>query len=132
MHSCRRKSNLYSKTRQVLKCFLIIICVAMNTTTLALIGYHISVKQETLIDIFNVSMHLYTTAASHKYAIDEIQFVLQCCGHSSYTDWFLFDWQVIFQYYMSTSFADTKTFEKIRRMMMNKQTIFINSSNNDE
>ncbi|KAG5321878.1 PRPH2 protein, partial [Pseudoatta argentina] len=93
----RRKSNLYSKTRRVLKCLLIMIitCIAMNTTTLALIGYHVSVKQETLIDIFNVSMHLYTTAASHKYAIDEIQFVLQCCGHSSYTDWFLFDWQKV-------------------------------------
>ncbi|KAG5312879.1 PRPH2 protein, partial [Acromyrmex insinuator] len=93
----RRKSNLYSKTRRVLKCLLIMIitCIAMNTTTLASIGYHVSVKQETLIDIFNVSMHLYTTAASHKYAIDEIQFVLQCCGHSSYTDWFLFDWQKI-------------------------------------
>ncbi|KYQ53848.1 hypothetical protein ALC60_07207 [Trachymyrmex zeteki] len=82
----RRKSNLHSKTRQVLKCLLIMIitCIAMNTTTLALIGYHISVRQETLIDIFNASMHLYATAASHKYAIDEIQFVLQCCGHSSY------------------------------------------------
>ncbi|XP_018351312.1 PREDICTED: peripherin-2-like [Trachymyrmex septentrionalis] len=93
----RRKSNLYSKTRRVLKCLLIMIitCIAMNTTTLALIGYHISVRQETLIDIFNASMHLYTTTASHKFAIDEIQFVLQCCGHSSYTDWFLFDWQKV-------------------------------------
>ncbi|KYN30023.1 hypothetical protein ALC57_00533 [Trachymyrmex cornetzi] len=68
----RRKSNLYSKTRWVLKCLLIMIttCIAMNTTTLALIGYHISVRQETLIDIFNASMHLYTTAASHKYKVD--------------------------------------------------------------
>ncbi|KYN32994.1 hypothetical protein ALC56_12628 [Trachymyrmex septentrionalis] len=65
----RRKSNLYSKTRRVLKCLLIMIitCIAMNTTTLALIGYHISVRQETLIDIFNASMHLYTTTASHKF-----------------------------------------------------------------
>ncbi|KYM95293.1 RDS/peripherin-like protein xRDS36 [Cyphomyrmex costatus] len=91
----RRKSNLYSKIRQVLKYILIMIitCIVMNIATLALIGYRISVRQETLIDIFNASMHLYATAASHKYAIDEIQFVLQCCGHSSYTDWFLFDWQ---------------------------------------
>lgn len=102
MHSCRRKSNLRPKTRQVLRCLLIMIIVStvMNVTTLVSIGYHISVRQETLIDVFNTSMHLYATAVSYKYAIDEIQFVLQCCGHSSYTDWFLFDWQVILQYYV--------------------------------
>ncbi|XP_028044956.2 uncharacterized protein LOC105838909 [Monomorium pharaonis] len=93
----RRKSNFRPQTRQILKCLLImiIVCTVMNTTTLALIGCHISVRQETLINIFNASMHLYATAASYKYAIDEIQFVLQCCGHSSYTDWFLFDWQKV-------------------------------------
>ncbi|XP_025988703.1 peripherin-2 [Solenopsis invicta] len=93
----RRKSNFHPKTTEMLKCLfiMIIVCTVMNTTTLALIGYHISVRQETLINIFNASMHLYATTASYKYAIDEIQFVLQCCGHSSYTDWFLFDWQKV-------------------------------------
>jgi len=44
----------------------------MNVTTLVSIGYHISVRQETLINVFNASMHLYATAVSYKYAIDEI------------------------------------------------------------
>lgn len=69
-------------------------CVAMNMMTLASIGYHINVRKETLVNVFNASMQLYVTAASYKYAIDEIQFMLQCCGHSAYTDWFFFDWQV--------------------------------------
>ena len=73
---------------------MIAICAIMNAATIVSIGYHISVRQETLIDIFNNSMHLYASTASHKYAIDEIQFIFQCCGHSSYADWFLFDWQV--------------------------------------
>lgn len=66
----------------------------MNAATLVSIGYHMNVRQETLIDIFNNSMQLYVSASSYKYALDEIQFIFQCCGHSSYTDWFLFDWQV--------------------------------------
>ncbi|KAM0728836.1 hypothetical protein ACS0PU_005091 [Formica fusca] len=95
-----RRRNLPSfrvKTKLVLKCLLIIIimCTAMNTATLASIGYHVSVRQKTLADVFNTSMRLYVSVASYKYAIDEIQFVLQCCGHTSYTDWFLFDWQMV-------------------------------------
>lgn len=66
----------------------------MNAATLTSIGYHISVRRETLIGIFNDSMRLYVSAASYKYAIDEIQFIFQCCGHTSYADWFRFDWQV--------------------------------------
>lgn len=110
MRSCRRKSNFRPKTRQVLRCLLImiIVCIAMNTMTLVSIGYHISMRQQTLVDVFNASMRLYATAASHKYAIDEIQFVLQCCGHSSYTDWFLFDWQVSLQYYICLDYRYRK------------------------
>ncbi|KAK1132985.1 hypothetical protein K0M31_014349 [Melipona bicolor] len=85
-----------AKTRRTLKCLLMVIaiCAITNVATLVSIGYHMSVRQETLIDVFNSSMHLYVSAASYKYTIDEIQFIFQCCGHSSYTDWFLFDWQV--------------------------------------
>ncbi|GAB1868985.1 PRPH2 protein [Camponotus japonicus] len=95
-----RRRNLPSfrlKTKLVLRCLLIIIiiCTAMNAATLASIGYHVSVRQKTLVDVFNTSMRLYVSVASYKYAIDEIQFVLQCCGHTSYTDWFLFDWQMV-------------------------------------
>lgn len=92
----RKVPRCCAKTRRTLKCLLIVIaiCVIMNAATLVSIGYHISVRQETLIEIFNTSMHLYVSAASYKYSIDEIQFIFQCCGHSSYTDWFLFDWQV--------------------------------------
>ncbi|XP_070160356.1 uncharacterized protein [Polyergus mexicanus] len=95
-----RRRNLPSfrvKTKLMLKCLLIIIimCTAMNTATLASIGYRVSVRQKTLVDVFNTSMRLYVSVASYKYAIDEIQFVLQCCGHTSYTDWFLFDWQKV-------------------------------------
>ncbi|XP_015439678.1 PREDICTED: RDS/peripherin-like protein xRDS35 [Dufourea novaeangliae] len=83
------------ETRRALKCLLIAItiCAIANAATLASIGYHISVRQETLIGIFNDSMRLYVSATSYKYAIDEIQFVFQCCGHTSYADWFRFDWQ---------------------------------------
>lgn len=72
----------------------VVVCVALNTATLASIGYHVSVRRESLVEVFNASMRLYVSAASYKYAIDEIQFALQCCGHTSYTDWFRFDWQV--------------------------------------
>lgn len=114
-NSCRRKLNLRPKTRQVLRCLLImiIVCIAMNMTTLVSIGYHISVRQETLIDVFNASMHLYATAESYKYAIDEIQFVLQCCGHSSYTDWFLFDWQVYLSISVSIASKQPKNFASL-------------------
>ncbi|XP_029176083.1 peripherin-2-like [Nylanderia fulva] len=93
-----RRRNLPSfrlKAKLMLRCLLIIIivCTAMNTATLASIGYHVSVRQKTLVDVFNTSMRLYVSVTSYKYAIDEIQFVLQCCGHTSYTDWFHFDWQ---------------------------------------
>ncbi|XP_047369800.1 tetraspanin-6-like [Vespa velutina] len=85
-----------SKPKKLFKCllFVITICVLLNIMTLISIGYHISVKQETLVNIFNASMHLYINMASYKYAIDELQLVFQCCGHTSYTDWFLFDWQM--------------------------------------
>ena len=62
--------------------------------TLASIGYHVSVRQSTVANVFNTSMHLYVTTESYKYNLDEIQIELQCCGHTSYADWFLFDWQV--------------------------------------
>ncbi|XP_076762735.1 uncharacterized protein LOC143430381 [Xylocopa sonorina] len=92
----RKVPRCCAETRRTLKCLLIVIaiCAIMNAATLVSIGYHINVRQETLIDIFNSSMHLYVSASSYKYAIDEIQFLFQCCGHSSYADWFLFDWQV--------------------------------------
>ncbi|XP_034177886.2 uncharacterized protein LOC117603149 isoform X1 [Osmia lignaria lignaria] len=91
----RKVPRCCAETRRTLRCLLIAIaiCAIMNAATLVSIGYHISVRQESLIDIFNSSMRLYASAASYKYAIDEIQFIFQCCGHSSYTDWFLFDWQ---------------------------------------
>lgn len=100
-YSCRRNLTRFrTKTKLVLRCLLIIIimCTAMNTAALASIGYHVSVRQKTLVDVFNTSMRLYVSVKSYKYAIDQIQFVLQCCGHTSYTDWFLFDWQVSFSY----------------------------------
>ncbi|XP_043485391.1 uncharacterized protein LOC122513188, partial [Polistes fuscatus] len=85
------------KPKKLLKFLLLIIttCVVLNIVTLISIGYHISVKKETLVNLFNASMHFYANMASYKYAIDELQFVFQCCGHSSYTDWFLFDWQMV-------------------------------------
>ncbi|XP_043581939.1 uncharacterized protein LOC122567470 isoform X1 [Bombus pyrosoma] len=92
----RKVPRCCAETRRTLKCLLIVIaiCAIMNAATLVSIGYHMNVRQETLIDIFNNSMQLYVSASSYKYALDEIQFIFQCCGHSSYTDWFLFDWQV--------------------------------------
>ncbi|XP_017883021.1 peripherin-2-like [Ceratina calcarata] len=91
----RKVPRCCAETRRTLKCLLIVIaiCAVMNVATLVSIGYYISVRQETLIDVFNSSMHLYISASSYKYAIDEIQFIFQCCGHSSYADWFRFDWQ---------------------------------------
>ncbi|XP_012145230.1 uncharacterized protein LOC100880085 [Megachile rotundata] len=91
----RKVPRCCAETKRTLKCLLIAItvCAIMNATTLVSIGYHMNVRQEALIDIFNSSMRLYARAASYKYAIDEVQFIFQCCGHSSYADWFLFDWQ---------------------------------------
>ncbi|XP_078041069.1 uncharacterized protein LOC144472157 [Augochlora pura] len=91
----RKVPRCCAETRRSLKCLLIAIaiCAILNAATLVSIGYHISVRQESLIDIFNNSMRLYVSTASYKYAIDEIQFIFQCCGHTSYTDWFQFDWQ---------------------------------------
>lgn len=93
------RSKSHVRTKRALRCLLVavVLCAAINTATLASIGYHISVRRETLVDVFNASMRLYVSAASYKYAIDEIQFALQCCGHTSYTDWFRFDWQVSFR-----------------------------------
>ncbi|XP_032676427.1 RDS/peripherin-like protein xRDS35 [Odontomachus brunneus] len=89
------RSKSHVRTKRALRCLLVavVLCAAMNTATLASIGYHISMRRETLVDVFNASMRLYVSVASYKYAIDEIQFALQCCGHTSYTDWFRFDWQ---------------------------------------
>ncbi|KAK2580308.1 hypothetical protein KPH14_012547 [Odynerus spinipes] len=86
-----------SNSKRILRCLLLVIvtCVVLNIVTLTSIGYHINVKQETLANLFNASMHLYVNVASYKYTIDEIQFVFQCCGHTSYADWFLFDWQMV-------------------------------------
>ncbi|XP_025160881.1 uncharacterized protein LOC105183735 [Harpegnathos saltator] len=91
--SSRTKSHV--RTGRVLRCLLVavVVCAALNTATLASIGCHISVRRETLVDVFNASMRLYVSTASYKYAIDEIQFALQCCGHTSYVDWFRLDWQ---------------------------------------
>ncbi|XP_076284210.1 uncharacterized protein LOC143210861 isoform X1 [Lasioglossum baleicum] len=91
----RKEPRCCAETRRVLRCLLIAIaiCAIMNATTLVSIGYHISLRQDSLIEIFNNSMRLYASAASYKYAIDEIQFIFQCCGHTSYTDWFHLDWQ---------------------------------------
>nr|XP_031833454.1 tetraspanin-6-like [Nomia melanderi] len=91
----RKVPRCCAVARRALRCLLIAIaiCAIMNAATLASIGYHISVRRETLIGIFNDSMRLYVSAASYKYAIDEIQFIFQCCGHTSYADWFRFDWQ---------------------------------------
>nr|XP_033327848.1 uncharacterized protein LOC117221206 [Megalopta genalis]XP_033327849.1 uncharacterized protein LOC117221206 [Megalopta genalis] len=91
----RKVPRCCAETRRSLKCLLIAIaiCAILNAATLVSIGYHISVRQESLIDIFNNSMRLYVSTASYKYAIDEIQFIFQCCGHTSYADWFQFDWQ---------------------------------------
>jgi len=115
--NCRRKLTNFPNAKRVLKCLLmmIVVCAAMNTATLASIGYHISVRRETLVNVFNASMQLYVNAASYKYAIDEIQFVLQCCGHTSYTDWFLFDWQVSFVILISVNknICFCKNFEEI-------------------
>ncbi|XP_014468946.1 PREDICTED: uncharacterized protein LOC106741428 [Dinoponera quadriceps] len=90
-----RPKNHALRTKRVLRYLLVavVVCAAMNTATLASTGCHISVKRETLAGVFNASMRLYVSAASYKYAIDEIQFTLQCCGHTSYADWFRFDWQ---------------------------------------
>ncbi|XP_054011664.1 tetraspanin-6-like isoform X1 [Hylaeus anthracinus] len=91
----RKVPRCCAETKRVLRCLLVIIaiCAVMNAATLASIGYHMSVREDTLVDVFNSSMRLYASAVSYKSAIDEIQFIFQCCGHSSYVDWFLFDWQ---------------------------------------
>lgn len=115
MYYLRRKvPRCCTETRRTLRCLLIAIaiCAIMNAATLVSIGYHISVRQESLIDVFNSSMRLYASAASYKYAIDEIQFIFQCCGHSSYTDWFLFDWQVNPPFKTGNSFNGTRAFER--------------------
>lgn len=68
--------------------------------TLVSIGFNVSVKKKSIKKVFNTSMHLYITSdptESDKYTLDLIQFDLQCCGHSSYTDWFHLNWQVNFQ-----------------------------------
>ncbi|XP_043273336.1 uncharacterized protein [Venturia canescens] len=70
------------------------ICAILNILTMVSIGMNMSVRRKTISNIFNASMYFYEMTESYKYTIDQIQLALQCCGHTSYTDWFLFDWQV--------------------------------------
>ncbi|XP_051159090.1 RDS/peripherin-like protein xRDS35 isoform X1 [Leptopilina boulardi] len=91
----RQEQPRYSKVKILLKCvvLIIVICAILNIVTLASIAYHVSVKQSTIKGIFNFSMNNYLNDNYYKYNLDEIQFELQCCGHTTYTDWFLLDWK---------------------------------------
>ncbi|KAK0182008.1 hypothetical protein PV327_000182 [Microctonus hyperodae] len=88
---------LNSTCKRTLKCllFLIIICILMNILTLVTICYNVSVKEPTLANIFNNSMNHYVIDESDKLIVDQIQFDLQCCGHSNYSDWFLIKWRIM-------------------------------------
>ncbi|XP_051159092.1 uncharacterized protein LOC127280237 isoform X2 [Leptopilina boulardi] len=92
----RQEQPRYSKVKILLKCvvLIIVICAILNIVTLASIAYHVSVKQSTIKGIFNFSMNNYLNDNYYKYNLDEIQFELQCCGHTTYTDWFLLDWKI--------------------------------------
>lgn len=41
---------------------------------------------------FKILMMNYHTKTSSKSLVDNIQFVLQCCGGHNYEDWFAIDW----------------------------------------
>lgn len=92
----RQNQPCYSKVKMLLKYvgLIIVMCAVLNMATLASIGYHVSVRQRTVTSVFNTSMHLYVTTESYKFNLDQIQIGFQCCGHTSYADWFFFDWQV--------------------------------------
>lgn len=95
--NCSFDAKLLNSTcKRALKCLLIliIICILMNILTLVAICYNVSVKEPTLVNIFNNSMNHYIINESDKFIVDEIQFDLQCCGHSNYNDWFRIKWQV--------------------------------------
>ncbi|KAJ8670247.1 hypothetical protein QAD02_001506 [Eretmocerus hayati] len=86
----------YPKTKPALRRISLglLICMVLNVGTLVLLWYSVSVSTETLKTALRTSMELYASRASAKNIIDEIQLELQCCGFSSYVDWFAFDWQV--------------------------------------
>ncbi|KAG7202544.1 hypothetical protein KM043_009741 [Ampulex compressa] len=92
-----KASRCCPHTKEMLSFLLctVSLCAVVNIGTLISIGYDINVKPKALADLFNSSMHLYIAAASYKYAIDEIQFIFQCCGSTGYTDWFPLDWQKV-------------------------------------
>ncbi|XP_033228356.1 peripherin-2-like isoform X3 [Belonocnema kinseyi] len=97
VYSIRKRQNqpCYSKVKILMKYvgLIIVMCAVLNMATLASIGYHVSVRQRTVTNVFNTSMHLYVTTDSYKINLDQIQIEFQCCGHTSYADWFFFDWQ---------------------------------------
>ncbi|XP_014218495.1 CD63 antigen-like [Copidosoma floridanum] len=77
---------------------LLMVCVVLNVVTVWLIAGRVNVRTESLRDAFRAAMRLYTTRASYKLALDELQLDLECCGSLAYTDWFAFDWQVSSDY----------------------------------
>ncbi|XP_014226460.1 uncharacterized protein LOC106652180 [Trichogramma pretiosum] len=72
---------------------MLCLCVTLNVVTLVLIAVHVDTDASSLEKVFRMSMKFYAQEASHKLAVDDLQLDLECCGFSSYSDWFGVDWQ---------------------------------------
>ncbi|XP_031785166.1 CD63 antigen isoform X4 [Nasonia vitripennis] len=74
------------------------VCAILNVATLALIGLYVNGNASLVEKMLRASMKAYAKNAYYKVSIDELQLDLQCCGFSSYSDWFVLDWQVNVDY----------------------------------
>ncbi|OXU29679.1 hypothetical protein TSAR_007865 [Trichomalopsis sarcophagae] len=70
------------------------VCSILNVATVALIGLYVNGNASLIEKMFRASMKAYAKNAYYKVSIDELQLDLQCCGFSSYSDWFAIDWQL--------------------------------------
>lgn len=75
---------------------ILVLCVILNAITLVLIGLQVNLEPKAMHELFTASMNLYSSNATDKVALDELQMDLQCCGFSGYDDWFGVNWQVLY------------------------------------
>ena len=88
----------YPKMKRVMRrvVLCLVVCAILNVVTIVIIACFVNLKPNSLKDLFQASMRFYSRNASYKITIDELQLDFQCCGHSSFVDWFAFNWQVFF------------------------------------
>lgn len=92
----RRRQPCFPSLKNLLKYIsvAIILCCVVNVIATVSIPIYMNTSPGAMARVFNTSMMLYSDVTWHKVTIDRIQFSLQCCGHTEYSDWIAFDWQV--------------------------------------